>query len=217
MMMVLALVSLWVTARALATELFRRRLVLEGKPMSLPDDVVPVHPRTGRRLSVFVAVGTDDPLATVGFFRPVIVMHAALPDWLTSAELRCALAHEAAHIARCDGLRCLIVPPILASLILLLAGAAFPAGEETFAWFSTAVTAAIALAGGWAMQVMLARRAELACDRNAARHGRFETASAIVKASRLTSHRLADHGSVALADRHIAKRVQALLRDPGHR
>lgn len=213
MMVMLGLVCAWVVARAIATERLRRRLVRYGVRVQLPAGIAPVHPHTGRPVPVIAAAAALGPLATIGLVHPVIVMDTALADRLTQAELRCALAHEAAHVGRRDGLRSLLVPPLAALVAALLVNVLL--GVEVAPPTAVAFMPVFLPAGlcGWAVHCALSQQAEFACDAAAARHGRLETASALIKAARMTSHTRAEPGLAALADRHIAKRVRALLND----
>lgn len=202
-MLAALLVVLTVTIRAAATELLRARIV-GGQAALLPDHQRPSHPRSGRLLPVLVMDTPPSPLATIGLVQPVIVMHRQLPEWLDAAELRCALAHEAAHVARHDALRLLLLPP--------LAGLATLAVVEP--WMAPAAAQwLIAAFIWWAVHQRMSWRAELACDGLAARQGRLETASALIKTARFLGPRAADHGAMALAGRNIARRVRVLLHD----
>ncbi len=52
-----------------------------------------------------VVDGLPNPAFTVGFWRPLVYVSAALPASLDGPQLDAVLAHEAAHIARRDPLR----------------------------------------------------------------------------------------------------------------
>ncbi|MES2178041.1 MAG: M56 family metallopeptidase [Gemmatimonadota bacterium] len=52
-----------------------------------------------------IVEGLPNPAFTVGFWRPLVYVSAALPASLDGPQLEAVLAHEAAHIARRDPLR----------------------------------------------------------------------------------------------------------------
>lgn len=62
-----------------------------------------------RRLSVVVAQGSDDPVCTLGWFRPRVIVDACFADAADDAMLRAALLHERAHVAAFDTVRDFLV------------------------------------------------------------------------------------------------------------
>ena len=68
----------------------------------------------------------------VGFFRPIIVLPLNVSSTLSSVELRLAVAHELAHIKRCD-LWTSVVPSISQTLFFFFPPAWFAAREFAFA------------------------------------------------------------------------------------
>jgi D-alanyl-D-alanine endopeptidase (penicillin-binding protein 7) len=67
---------------------------------------------------------TADGLAVLGWWRPVVVLPAAMPSSLSDAQLGAMLAHELAHVARRDPLINL-VQIVLASVVMFHPAAAW--------------------------------------------------------------------------------------------
>ncbi len=214
MSLVLCVMLVWIIASALLTEFTRMRLARSRLPVPLSDTIAPRHPRTGQPIRVLQGQDRNSPLSVIGWRDPVILMHPTLPDWLNPAELRCALVHEAAHIANHDAIRLLLLPPAFgAALMLALTLLVAPSGD---AWLDVMVGSA-GLFGWWAAYRHVGKQAEIACDALAARHDPLATASALIKSARLASRRQPATGRIALADRNIAYRISLLLDCHGER
>lgn len=70
--------------------------------------IVAADPRL-RRLSVIVAQNSADPVCTLGWFRPRVIVDACFAEAADDAMLRAALLHERAHVAGFDTVRDFLV------------------------------------------------------------------------------------------------------------
>ena len=195
--LVMGLVALWALTVAgglvrLALDL-RNLLLMKRRARPMPESEqrrLPLWQRArnrGRRVQLAVL---DDlvPAAVLGFRRPLIVVPRALRDALTDAELDQVVAHEHAHVERCDD---------WASLVQRIVGVPF--GWHPAVW----------LIGRW-----LRRERELAADeRVALRTGaprayarclaRVAEAMSWPPAPRLASGAVGSRGEVARRVAHL--------------
>lgn len=186
--------------RAAAGGRLRRRLVavdLDREPalraaLAQASRIVP----TKRTIECHWAKEHGFQLATLGYFRPSLVIGRQVVEGLAPEELEAALAHELMHAARRDVLRgdlgrAGLLVGGLASLFALILFLAFFVG--VFAMDRGLALAAIAgglvllSAGARALGRRLDRKAEFACDRAAAsgRGGPLAVAAAIVKVAKI--------------------------------
>lgn len=91
----------------------RPRLAVRAMPSTRPI-AARVHDiargdRRLRRLRVVVAQGVDDPVCTLGWFRPRVIVDACFAEVADDAMLRAALLHERAHVAGFDTVRDFVV------------------------------------------------------------------------------------------------------------
>ena len=81
-----------------------RQLAAESPIVSRVSRIVAADPRL-RRLSVIVAQGAADPVCTLGWFWPRVIVDACFVEGADDAMLRAALLHERAHVAGFDTVR----------------------------------------------------------------------------------------------------------------
>jgi Zn-dependent protease with chaperone function len=86
-----------------------QRVVLGALNAAVPDADGEIG-RTAAALDVppeiiRVVEGLPSPALTAGWLKPRVYLSASLPEWLSPAELRAVIAHEAAHVRRRDPLR----------------------------------------------------------------------------------------------------------------
>lgn len=214
----------WPASRnAIRCEQLKRRMLSQAR--SLPADLRAslMPPGLHSLPPVLIVESGPGPLCVIGLTKPVIVLENRLLATLTACELRCALAHEIAHIQRADPVRMLIAPALsglLAAILICCGTILFSVREEMVPMglgtgLLGAVLAIIAALGVKDLvQSALSRHAELCCDRAAAIHGRQATASALVKTARLVVGRPNSQPVLGFAENLLAVRVRSLL-NPG--
>ena len=215
--------------RAVAGERMRQRLVpvdLGSEPilavaLQRAQHVVALK----RPIRCYWAEDGGPQLATLGYFRPSLIISRHIADVLVPDELEAALAHELQHARRHDVLRMdvgrigfdLAALSVGFALVLFLA---FYVGafemNRLVAASAVAGGLLLILPGGKALTRRLERQAEFACDRAAAagRGGALAVAAALVKVARLEK-RNATYGLPAMVPLFSAAtfqlRVQRLM------
>ena len=190
----------WIGLRASANERMRRRLI----PVSLAREAALAAALHRARRTVqlkgaidcYWAESGNFQLATLGYFRPSLIIGRDVAAALAPDELEAALTHELMHARRRDALRIDVARVLFAFvslaaifafvLFLVFYVGAFPI-DRLLALSVVACTVPIVALAGHLLIRHLERRAEFACDRAAAagQGGALATAAALVKVAQL--------------------------------
>jgi len=188
-----ALGALLQQARLVAQWVLARRLARRGTlplPASLADAARDLARRLGIPRPVRVVQSSFARVpAAVGWLRPVVLVPTYALTGLSPLELRAVLAHELAHVRRCDA---------LVNLLQVVA--------ESFLFFHPAV---------WWLSGRVRTEREYCCDDQALRlvGGPFELARALVALDGLCG----EESALALASTGgpLMKRIQRIVGAPG--
>ncbi len=190
----------WIGLRASANERMRSRLIpvigarepVLAAALERAQRIVQLK----RPIDCYWAESSDFQLATLGYFRPSLIIGRRVVDALAPEELEAALAHELMHARRRDALRidlgrvlfALLSLAAIFALILFLVFYVGAFGIDLLLALSVVVGSLILVAAnGHVLARYFERRAEFACDRAAAagRGGTLATAAALVKVAQL--------------------------------